>query len=103
MDLTLLTCASLPQKFVHRDSDPELRSVKLDPVALFEFVTGYAEFTWTKARYMLEEKGNPPKAAKNLYFVFRLIELGCQLLEEGRVADFFCGKPLVGTHQCHRR
>mmetsp|Transcript_42401 Transcript_42401/g.98199 ORF Transcript_42401/g.98199 Transcript_42401/m.98199 type:complete len:287 (-) Transcript_42401:86-946(-) len=88
MDLTMLTCASLPSRFVLRELEPSLRSAHLDVLKLHASITSVAEFTWVKAHFMLEKKKDVYKSSKNVYFVFRVLELGQQLLQHGRISDF---------------
>mmetsp|Transcript_77219 Transcript_77219/g.213538 ORF Transcript_77219/g.213538 Transcript_77219/m.213538 type:complete len:560 (+) Transcript_77219:104-1783(+) len=88
MDLTMLTNASLPSQFILHEKDPELRSAKVVPAKLFESAVAYAEFTWVKAYVMLEQKNDVYKAKKNASYVFRVLELACQLMEHGRIMNF---------------
>merc|ERR1712050_375289 len=75
MDLTMLTCLSLPECFVHREK-PEfalaVRSVPLKREQLFETSKAYAEFTWLKARRLLHV-GDCHKSCKNVSYVFRVL------------------------------
>mmetsp|Transcript_54857 Transcript_54857/g.122668 ORF Transcript_54857/g.122668 Transcript_54857/m.122668 type:complete len:435 (+) Transcript_54857:88-1392(+) len=88
MDLTMLTCLSTPSRFVLRElDDARIRDFKLDRQLLQESVTSYAEYTWLKAQRVLADWKDPYKASKNAYFVFRVLEFGCQLAEHGRIVD----------------
>ena len=88
MDLTMLTCLSTPKRFVLKElQDERLQSFKVDLRLLEESVTSYAEFTWLKAQRVLNDWKDPYKASKNAYFVFRVLEFGCQLADHGRIVD----------------
>lgn len=89
MDLTMLTCLSLPPEFVVRALDDErARGLTIDLDKLSEAIISYAEYTWLKARRVLLRWEDPHKSSKNVYFVFRVIELGRQLVEHGSIVDF---------------
>ena len=88
MDLTMLTCLATPKHFVLKElQDPRIRDFKLDLAMLEQSITSYADYTWLKAQRVLNEKKDPYKSSKNVYFVFRVLELGCQLAENGRIVD----------------
>lgn len=90
MDITMLTCVSLPAKFVLREEGlfrEELESVPVRPQELFDFARAYAEFTWLKAKTLLR-KPDVHKSCKNLSYVFRVLELAAQVLQHGRIVDF---------------
>lgn len=93
MDLTMITCAYLPSRFVLRElHDPRLQQMTWkDPARRMELVQSvwsYAEYTWIKARRVLDRWEDPYKSSKNVYFVFRILELGCQLLTHDKILDF---------------
>ncbi|CAE7547795.1 ppdK [Symbiodinium sp. CCMP2592] len=88
MDLTMLTCLSTPKRFVLKElQDERLRNFELDLRLLEESVTSYAEYTWLKAQRVLNDWKDPYKSSKNAYFVFRVLEFGCQLADHGRIVD----------------
>ena len=88
MDLTMLTCLSTPKRFVLKElQDARLRDFKLDLAVLEESVVSYAEYTWMKAQRVLNEWKDPYKSSKNAYFVFRVLEFGCQLADHGRIVN----------------
>ena len=88
MDLTMITCLSTPKRFVLKElQDERLRNFELDLRLLEESVTSYAEYTWLKAQRVLNDWKDPYKSSKNAYFVFRVLEFGCQLADHGRIVD----------------
>eukprot|EP00438_Fugacium_kawagutii_P023775 Skav213336 [mRNA] locus=scaffold3340:387791:393812:+ [translate_table: standard] len=88
MDLTMLTCLSTPDRFVLKAlEDPRVRNLKIDLDLLEASVISYAVFTWKKFQRVLDEWKDPYKSSKNAYFVFRVMNLGCQLAEHGRILD----------------
>uniref|UniRef100_A0A7S3LB99 RING-type domain-containing protein n=1 Tax=Amphora coffeiformis TaxID=265554 RepID=A0A7S3LB99_9STRA len=98
MDLTMITCAYLPRRFVLQEfKDPKMQQMTWkDPASRLELVQSiwsYAEYTWKKARRVLDRWRDPYKSSKNVYFVFRLLELGCQLLLHDKIVDFQAANP----------
>mmetsp|Transcript_2188 Transcript_2188/g.6610 ORF Transcript_2188/g.6610 Transcript_2188/m.6610 type:complete len:572 (+) Transcript_2188:72-1787(+) len=89
MDITMLTNASLPSRFILYECDPMLRSVSICPSKLFESVLAYANFTWVKACSLLQVQDDARRAKKNVNFVFRILELGGQLMDTGRISNFY--------------
>lgn len=88
MDLTMLTCLNTPERFVLKAlEDPRVSNLKIDLDLLEASVISYAVFTWKKFQRVLDEWKDPYKSSKNAYFVFRVMNLGCQLAEHGRIQD----------------
>jgi len=87
MDLSMLTCAWLPERFVLYEKDPALRTVQLQPRAVLGSMLCFSQFSWIKARHMMNQTRDLYKASKNAYYAFRILELGAQLLEYGRIRD----------------
>lgn len=84
MDLTMLTCLNTPSRFVFRELDDDLvRNFKLDLDALENSVVCLAEFTWRKFQRVLDQWRGPYKSNENAYYVFHLLDLGCQLADKG--------------------
>jgi len=89
MDLTMLTCLSLAPEFVARPlEDRRMKEAIVDLGKLRESIVSYAEYTWLKARRVLERWKDVYKASKNIYFVFRVLEFGVQLAEHKRIVNF---------------
>jgi Zn-finger protein len=90
MDITMLTCLSLPAKFVLHEAKhflEEVHSVRVRPLQLLESSHAYAEYTWVKARILLQG-GDVHKSCKNVSNAFRLLEIAAQILEHDRISDF---------------
>jgi len=88
MDLTMLTCLHTPPRFVlKRLEDPRIKNLEIDADLLEASVISYAIFTWKKVQRVLDEWQDAYKASKNAYFVFRVMNLGCQLAEHGCIRD----------------
>jgi len=88
MDLTMLTCLNTPERFVlKRLEDPRVTNLKIDLDLLEASVISYAVFTWRKFQRVLDEWKDPYKSSKNAYFVFRVMQLGCQLAQHGCIQD----------------
>eukprot|EP00568_Trieres_chinensis_P004190 CAMPEP_0183298044 /NCGR_PEP_ID=MMETSP0160_2-20130417/5174_1 /TAXON_ID=2839 ORGANISM="Odontella Sinensis, Strain Grunow 1884" /NCGR_SAMPLE_ID=MMETSP0160_2 /ASSEMBLY_ACC=CAM_ASM_000250 /LENGTH=356 /DNA_ID=CAMNT_0025459987 /DNA_START=91 /DNA_END=1158 /DNA_ORIENTATION=+ len=89
LDITMVTCAFLPPRFILREIDGYADHVRqrlnLDILALS--VISYAEYTWLKAKRVLDRWQDPYKSSKNVSFVFRILELGCQLAEHLKIVD----------------
>jgi len=94
MDLTMLTCLSLPPHFVVRSLDDDrAKNLQIDIEKLSEAIISYAEYTWLKARRVLLQWKDAHKSSKNVYFVFRVLEFGRQLVTHGGIVDFTAANP----------
>eukprot|EP00930_Biecheleria_cincta_P044551 TRINITY_DN30653_c0_g1_i1.p1 TRINITY_DN30653_c0_g1~~TRINITY_DN30653_c0_g1_i1.p1 ORF type:complete len:862 (+),score=145.85 TRINITY_DN30653_c0_g1_i1:70-2655(+) len=90
MDLTMLTCLSLPNEFVLLEETSfgeTLRAVPVNARQLLETSQCYVEFTWVKAR-MYQESGGVEKSKKTLSYAFRRLNFAAQMLQHNSIRDF---------------
>eukprot|EP00930_Biecheleria_cincta_P055703 TRINITY_DN41997_c0_g1_i1.p1 TRINITY_DN41997_c0_g1~~TRINITY_DN41997_c0_g1_i1.p1 ORF type:complete len:504 (-),score=105.85 TRINITY_DN41997_c0_g1_i1:6-1517(-) len=90
MDLTALTCLSLPPCFVLREfEDERARNLALDIPLLKESIIAFADAKYLSA--VLHGFGDKA-GCKLVYYAFRAIEMGIQLLTHGQIVEFRAGK-----------
>jgi hypothetical protein len=89
MDITLLTCLSLPERFVLRAwKDQRLDDIKIDVALLKRSIVAFSDYKWLSA--VISGFGARSNG-KEIYYAFRALQMGKQLASHGKIIDFEAG------------
>lgn len=89
MDLTVLTCLWLPEEFVlKRMEDERMKNFILNPGLFKDSVLALADYKWLSAVLSGFKRESD---CKLIYYAFRVLAMGNQVLMHGRIVDFKAG------------
>lgn len=91
MYLQAWICRYTPPQFVLKPFDGDdarrFQNCKIDLPQLQKSILSYVVERWHKLRRVLDKWKNPYKAKKIVYYIFRALKLGCQLVESGEIQN----------------